>query len=58
MILYYLSERKQGIADLSRNINEIEQNVNLTTITNTLEFAGFVEKDGDFFKINIEALFS
>lgn len=58
MVLYYLSERKQDIADLKQNIDEIDKNVNLSSIINALELAGFVEKEGSYFKINIEALFS
>jgi hypothetical protein len=58
MVLYHLSERKQDIAELKQNIDEIDKNVNLSSIINALEFAGFVEKEGSYFKINIEALFS
>ena len=58
MVLYYLSERKQDIADLRKNIDEVDKDVNLQAIINALEFAGFVEKEGEYFKINIEALFS
>jgi hypothetical protein len=58
MVLYYLSEKKQDIADLKTNINEIDQNVNLDAVVNNLIFTGFVERDGDYFKINLEALFS
>lgn len=59
MILYYLSERKQSIPDLRKSMSEIvDQNTNLTAILSALEFARFVEKEGESFKINIEALFS
>lgn len=58
MVLYYLSEKKQDIADLKTNINEIDQNVNLDAVVNNLIFTGFVERDGDYLKINLDALFS
>lgn len=58
VILYYLSERKQDLPNLKEKIDEVEPNVNLAAAINSLQFSGFVEKEGDYFKINIEALFS
>lgn len=58
IVLYYLSERKQDITDLKKNIDEVDQNINLASVTSALEFAGFVEREGEYFKINVEALFS
>jgi len=58
IILYYLSERKQDISNLKEKIDDVDKNLNLTAAINALEFSGFVEKEGDYFKINIEALFS
>lgn len=36
---------KQDIADLRKNIDEVDKDVNLPAIINALEFAGFVEKE-------------
>lgn len=58
LVLYYLSERKRDIDDLKENVSEIDESVNLSAIISGLEFAGFVEKEGTCFKINVEALFS
>jgi hypothetical protein len=58
ILLYYLSERKRDVANLMEKIREIDPTVNLTEVINGLEFSGFVEKEGDYFKINIAALFS
>jgi hypothetical protein len=58
IILYYLSERKHDYNSLNDKILEIDQAVNVKTAINSLEFSGFVEKEEDYFKINIEALFS
>lgn len=57
VILYYLSERKQDYNSLSEKILELDHSVNVTAAINSLEFSGFVEKEGDYFKINIETLF-
>jgi len=58
MVLYYLSERKRDFADLKINISEIDQSVNLDVVVNNLVFAGFVEREGDYLKINLDALFT
>lgn len=56
LVLYYLSERKQDLTQLKEKIDEIDSNVNLVTIINGLEFARLIEKEGDFYKINVETL--
>jgi hypothetical protein len=56
LILYYLSERKQDLSQLKERIDEIDSNANLATIVSRLEFARFIEKEGDFYKINVESV--
>ena len=57
-ILYYLSERKQDVSDLRKNVSEIiDPKTNLNAILNALEFAQFIEKEEEHYKINVEALF-
>lgn len=58
VILYYLSERKQDYSCLNEKIVELDESVNVMAAINQLEFSGFVEKEGDYYKIKIEALFS
>ncbi len=58
IVLYYLSDRKQDIANLQEKIRLIDQTFNLTAIINSLEFSGFVVKEEDYYKINVEALFN
>jgi hypothetical protein len=58
VILYYLSERKQEYSAIRDKILEIDPAVNVDAAINALEFSGFVEKEGDYFKINVASLFS
>lgn len=56
LILYYLSERKQDHDQLKEKIDEVDENINLDAIIGSLRFAGLIEQEDDYFKINIEAL--
>jgi hypothetical protein len=56
MILYYLSERKQDYNELEEKIHEVDETVNLQTIISGLESSRLIEKEGDYYKINIDSL--
>lgn len=56
MILYYLSERKQDYNELKEKIHEVDETVNLQTIISELEFSRLIEKENDYYKINIDSL--
>jgi phosphatidylserine/phosphatidylglycerophosphate/cardiolipin synthase-like enzyme len=56
IILYYLSERKQDYNELEEKIHEVDETVNLQTIISGLEFSGLIEKEDDYYKINIDSL--
>jgi len=56
MVLYNLSEGKQSYNQLKEKLDEVEEDVNTQAIINALMFAGVIEKEGDYYKINIEAL--
>jgi phosphatidylserine/phosphatidylglycerophosphate/cardiolipin synthase-like enzyme len=56
MLLYYLSERKQDYDELNEKIHEVYETANLQTIISGLEFSRFIEKENDYYKINIDSL--
>jgi phosphatidylserine/phosphatidylglycerophosphate/cardiolipin synthase-like enzyme len=56
LVLYYLSERKQEYSQLEEKMNEIDGNINLKDSMSKLILAGLIEQEGDWYKINIEAL--
>lgn len=56
LILYYLSERKHDFNQLKVKLSDIGADVNLKALLNNLKFAGLIEEEDDFYKINIEKL--
>jgi hypothetical protein len=56
LVLYNLSEAKKNYNQLKERINEIDENINLKDILNKLAFANLIEKEDEYFKINIDAL--
>jgi phosphatidylserine/phosphatidylglycerophosphate/cardiolipin synthase-like enzyme len=56
LTLYHLSERKQDYDQLKAKMDEIG-NFNVRAILNRLTMAGTIEKENDFYRINVEALF-
>jgi hypothetical protein len=57
LILYYLSERKQDLNSLKEKISIVDPLINVGVAINNLEFSGFIEKEADYFKINLNSLF-
>jgi hypothetical protein len=57
LILFYLSERKHYFDQLEEKINILNTNVNLINLLNVLQSNHFIEKEDDFYKINLESLF-
>ncbi len=56
LVLYNLSEAKKDYTQLKERINEIDEDVNLKNILSKLTFANLIEKEDEYFKINIDAL--
>ena len=56
MVLYYLSERKQDYDELKEKVHEVDESVDLQAIVNELEFLRLIEKEDDYYKINIDSL--
>lgn len=56
IVLYYLSERKHDYDQLKEKINEVDSKINLEAIVSALKFAGLIEQEDDYYKINVEAL--
>lgn len=56
LVLYYLSERKQDYDQLKEKMDEVDDTINLLAVINGLRFAGLIEQENDYYKINIEAL--
>ena len=56
LVLYYLSERKQDYDQLKEKIHEVDEKVNLDAVISGLKFAGLIEQEDNYYKINIEAL--
>lgn len=56
MALYYLSEGKQNYNQLKENVEQIEKDVDLVALVNSLTYSKLVEKEGDYYKINIDSL--
>lgn len=56
LILYYLSEAKKDYNQLKEKTNEIDENINLKGTLNKLVFANLIEKEDEYYKINIDAL--
>lgn len=57
LILYYLSERKQDYDQLDDKLSILETPVDLPNLLHNLSSDGFIEKDGDYYKLRIESLF-
>lgn len=56
LILYYLSEAKKDFNQLEEKIFEIDGEVNLKNVLKKLVFANLIEKEDEYYKINIGAL--
>ena len=57
LILYYLSERKQDYDQLDEKLSILDTPIYLSNLLLNLSSNGFIEKDGDFYKLRIESLF-
>jgi hypothetical protein len=56
LILYHLSEAKKDYNQLEEKINEVDDNINLKDLLSKLMFYNLIEKEDEYFKINIDAL--
>jgi len=56
LVLYHLSEAKKDYNQIKEIISEIEENVSLKDILSKLTFANLIDKEDEYFKINIDAL--
>jgi len=56
IVLYYLSERKHDYNQLEEKLSEVDSKINLEAIVSALKFAGLIEQEDDYYKINVEAL--
>jgi hypothetical protein len=56
LVLYYLSDEKKDYAHLNEKIKVLDDNINLKDVLSKLVFSNFIEKEDEYFKINIDAL--
>lgn len=56
LILYYLSERKHDYDQLNEKLSILESGINTSNSLNALIGNGFIEKEGDFFKLKLNTL--
>lgn len=56
LILYYLSERKGTKTDLKENLKEVNSDLNFEEVIDRLTNYRLIEKDDEFYKINIKVL--
>lgn len=56
LILYYLSERQHDIIQLEEKIKGINENVSVSSLLSELIGDGYVENEGDMFRINVASL--
>jgi phosphatidylserine/phosphatidylglycerophosphate/cardiolipin synthase-like enzyme len=56
LILYYLSDAKKDYTQLMEKFNEFNEGINLKDVLSKLVFANLVEKEDEYYKINIDAL--
>jgi phosphatidylserine/phosphatidylglycerophosphate/cardiolipin synthase-like enzyme len=56
LILYHLSETKKDYSQLEEKFDELDGSINLKDILSKLVFANLIEKENEYFKINIDAL--
>jgi hypothetical protein len=54
--LYYLSDEKKDYAHLNEKIKVLDDNINLKDVLSKLVFSNLIEKEDEYFKINIDAL--
>ena len=52
----YLSEAKKDYNQLKEKTNETDENIDLKTILNKLILSSLIEKEDEYYKINIGAL--
>jgi hypothetical protein len=56
LVLYYLSDEKKDYTHLNEKIKALDDNINLKDVLGKLVFANLIEKENEYFKINIDAL--
>jgi phosphatidylserine/phosphatidylglycerophosphate/cardiolipin synthase-like enzyme len=56
LTMYYLSERKHDFTQLQEKLRSLDPDANLKDIITTLVKSNLIEKEGDFYKINIKQL--
>ncbi len=56
LILYYLSERKHDYDQLKEKMDELDSNINLRTILSRMRSDNLIEKENDYYKINLDEL--
>lgn len=57
LVLYYLSERKHDRDQIEEKLSVLDTQISLESLLNDLTKNNFIEKEGDFYKINVESLF-
>jgi phosphatidylserine/phosphatidylglycerophosphate/cardiolipin synthase-like enzyme len=56
LILYHLSESKKDYNQLTEKFSELDTSINLNDVLNRLVYAKLVEKENEYYKINVDAL--
>ena len=56
LILYYLSEAKNDYNQLKEKLNELDNTINLKDVLGRLLLANLIEKENEYYKINLNAL--
>ena len=56
LILYYLTEEKHDYDQIKEKLDELETDINIETILSRLTSLNLIEKEAEYYKINLEAL--
>lgn len=56
IVLYYLQDRKHTLSEIDNKLNRLDITANLSSLIAKLSDSNFLEMEGVFYKINIEAL--
>ncbi|GAH67874.1 unnamed protein product, partial [marine sediment metagenome] len=56
LVLYYLTEEKRDYDQIKEKLDELETDINIETILSRLTSLNLIEKENEYYKINLEAL--
>jgi len=56
LVLFYLSEAKNDYNQLKEKLNELDDTINLKDVLGRLLLVNLIEKENEYYKINLNAL--